>query len=44
MGEIHDIRSRVADSPEPDGGPVVILVSFCAIIFGAGMLVGAILW
>ncbi len=37
-------RHQVADSPEPDGGPVIAVVAFLALVFALGLLVGAVLW
>ena len=37
-------KHRVADSPEPDGGPVIAVVAFLALVFALGVLVGAVLW
>jgi len=40
----HMEKHRVADSPEPDGGPVIAVVAFLALVFALGVLVGAVLW
>lgn len=42
--QMPGVRSRVPDSPDPDGGPMVIAFVFLAIwsalMFGAGWMVG----